>query len=104
MNGIDCDFSCDLINEYIFIVVYDNDINFLNQRNYKYRFCFVGVPFDDNIFEFIKRNKIEYLFIQKGGHVNLEELMKCNYLKVVFDNSTKKFLYRNRDNNILEII
>ena len=104
VNEINCDFSCNYIDTYFQIEIYDNSIEFLNKNNNKYLFCFVFVPFNDNILEFIIRNKIEYLFILKGGKVNLEELIKCDYLKFVFDDSKKKFLFRNKDNNILEIL
>ena len=59
-------------------------------------------PFDNDIFEFIKRNKVEYLFILGGGNVNFDDLKKCEELKFVFDKTTKSFLYRNKENNILE--
>ena len=71
-------------------------------KDAKYYYCFVELPFDNNIFEFIKRNKVEYLFILGGGNVNFDDLKKCEELKFVFDKTTKSFLYRNKENNILE--
>ena len=71
-------------------------------KNAKYLYFFVEVPLDDKILDFIKKNKIEYLFLRNGGNVNLDILKDCNNLKFVFDNCSKLFLYRN--NEILEKI
>ena len=71
-------------------------------KDAKYYFCFVEIDFDDKIFNFVKRNEIEYLFILNGGKINLNELKKCDKLKFVFDKITKKFLFRKDKNNILE--
>ena len=60
--------------------------------NYKY--LYVEELFDEKIFDFIKNNKIEHLFIKKGGNVNINNLIKCENLKFVFDNTTKIFLFR----------
>ena len=57
-----------------------------------------------DILEIIKRNKIENLFILNGENVDFNELKKCNDLKFVFDKNTKTFLFRNKENNILENI
>ena len=60
--------------------------------NYKY--LYVEKLFDEKIFDFIKNNKIEHLFIKKGGNVNVNNLIKCDNLKFVFDDTTKIFLFR----------
>lgn len=67
----------------------------------KYYFCFVRIPFNEKVMEIIKRNKIEYLFILKGGNVNFDELKKCDDLKFIFDKKTKEFLFRNEETKIL---
>jgi hypothetical protein len=71
-------------------------------KNAKYHYFFVEVPLDDKILDFIKKNKIEYLFLRNGGNVNVDILKDCNNLKFVFDNCSKLFLFRN--NEILEKI
>ena len=73
-------------------------------KDAKYYYCIVESPYDDKIFKFIKRNKIEYLFILNGGNVNFDELKECDELKFVFDNNTKNFLYRNKEDNNLKNI
>ena len=74
-------------------------------QSYKYYYCFIESNFNyKNILEIIKRNKIEYLFILNGENINFNELKKCNDLKFVFDKTTKTFLFRNKENNILENI
>jgi len=70
-------------------------------KDSKYYFCFVLVPFSEKIMDIIKRNKIEYLFILKGGDVNYDELKKCDDLKFIFDKNTKEFLFRNEETKIL---
>ena len=59
-----------------------------------YKFFYVDIPCDEKILEFIKKNKIDNLFIKKGGKVNFEELIKCENINFIFDNSTKSFYYR----------
>ena len=73
-------------------------------KDAKYYYCFVETPFEEKTLEFIKRNKIEYLFILNGGSVNFEELKKCKDLKFVFDKLEKNFYYLNKENNILDKI
>ena len=71
----------------------------------KYYYCFVESSYNYKyILELIKRHKIEYLFILNGDNVNFNELKKYNDLKFVFDKYTKTFLFRNKENNILETI
>ena len=70
----------------------------------KYYYCFVKSSFNENILEFIKKNKIEYLFILYPSKINLDELKKCNDLKFVFDKYNKIILFRNKNDNILETI
>ena len=70
-------------------------------KDSKYYFCFVQVPFNEEIMDIIKRNKIEYLFILNGGDVNLDELKKCDDLKFIFDKKKKEFLFRNEETKIL---
>ena len=60
----------------------------------KYIYFFVYELFNEQIFEFIKNNKIEYLFIQKGCDVNIKNFVNCESLKFVFDNSSKIFLFK----------
>ena len=43
---------------------------------------------------FIKKNKIENLFINGGGKVNIDDLIKLDHLKFIFDNTTKDFLFK----------
>ena len=75
----------------------------INQiKKAKYRFFFVEIFFNEEVFEFVKNNEIEYLLILNGGNINLNELMKCKHLKFVYDNNSKMFLYKNKD--ILEKI
>ena len=73
-------------------------------QNYKYYYCYVEVNFNEKILQFIKKNKIEYLFILNDMNVNFNELNQCDELKFVFDKNNKKFFFRNKKNNILEII
>ena len=68
----------------------------------KYLYLFVESPFNEQILDFVKRNKVEYLLIKGGGDVNIEELIKCRDLKFIYDNTSKKFFYRK--NNCLEKI
>ena len=75
-----------------------------NIPNAKYYFCFVETPYDEKVLDFVKRNKVEYLFILGGGNPNFDELKKCDDLKFVFDKTNKEFLFRNKENNILEKI
>jgi len=70
-------------------------------KDSKYYFCFVQVPFSENILDIIKKNKIEYLFILNGGDVNFDELKKCDDLKFIFDKQTKEFLFRDEETKIL---
>ena len=71
----------------------------------KYYYCFVESNFNfQYILESIKRHQIEYLFILNDEKVEFNELKKCNDLKFVFDKNTKTFLFRNKENNILEKI
>ena len=70
----------------------------------KYYYCFVKSSFNENILEFIIKNKIEYLFILYPSKINLDELKKCNDLKFVFDKYNKIILFRNKNDNILETI
>ena len=70
--------------------------------NIKYYYCYVEIRFNKDILDFIKRNKIEYLFILGESQVDLNEFEKCDELKFVYDNTSKIFLYRNKENNILE--
>ena len=103
VSEINCEYTCDFIDSYFKIGIYkDRDIDSI--KNIKYCFCFVEEIFDDKILEFVKKNKIEYLFIKNGGNIELDKLKECNDLKFVFDNLTKKFMFKNKDNNILEII
>ena len=37
-----------------------------------YKFFFVDEIFNEKIFEFVKKNKIEYLFIKKDGRNQLQ--------------------------------
>ena len=73
-------------------------------KDAKYYYCIVEKSFDKNIFDFVKKNKIEYLFILNGGNVNCEEFKECEELKFVFDKNTKTFLLRDLEKNILEKI
>ena len=59
-----------------------------------YKFFYVDEIFDEKIFEFVKNNKIECLFIKRGGKVNFNDLINCEGLKFVFDNSSKTFLFK----------
>ena len=70
-------------------------------KDSKYYFCFVQVPFSENILDIIKKNKIEYLFILNGGDVNFDELKKCDDLKFIFEKQTKEFLFRDEEIKIL---
>ena len=60
----------------------------------KYKYFFVNELVNEQIFEFIKNNKIEYLFIQKGSNIDINNFVNCENLKFVFDNSTKIFLFK----------
>ena len=73
-------------------------------NNAKYYYCIVETPFSQKVLEFVKRNKIEYLFILNDNYVNIDELKKIDELKFVFCKSSKIFLYRNKNNNMLESI
>ena len=73
-------------------------------KDAKYYYCIVENPFNDNVLDFVRRNKIEYLFILNGGIVNFDELKKCDELKFVFDKASKSFLFRNKENNVLDRI
>ena len=72
--------------------------------NGKYYYCYIKKYFNKEIFEFIKRNKIEYLFILNGGNVNFDDLEKCNDLKFIFDKNSKLMYSRNKETNILKKI
>ena len=69
-----------------------NKIENLSKANYK--FFYVDILFDKQIFDFVSKNKIECLFIKKGGNINLNNLFNCENLKFIFDNSSKTFLFR----------
>ena len=75
-----------------------------NIKTAKYYYCFVNIPFDDKMLEFVKNNKVEYLVILNGGNINIDELKKCDELKFIFDKVNKNFFYKNNVNNILEKI
>ena len=74
------------------IVNKHNKIEKIPKANYK--FFYVDILFDKEILDFVSKNKIECLFIKKGGDLNLNDLFNCENLKFVFDNSNKKFLFR----------
>ena len=82
-----------IVNEY-------NKIEKIKNANYHY--FYIETCFNNQIFEFIKKNKIEYLTIKSGGEAYLNLLVKFNHIKFIFDKSSKIFLYRN--NGILERI
>ena len=46
------------------------------------------------MFKFIQNINIEYLFIRKGGEIDKNQLIKCENLKFIFNNTTKSFLFR----------
>ena len=69
-----------------------NPIDKMPAANYK--FFFVDDIFNEKIFEFVKNNKIEYLFIKKGGEINFNSLINCEKLKFIFDYSSKTFLFK----------
>lgn len=74
------------------IVNKHNKIEKIPKANYK--FFYVDILFDKEILDFVSKNKIECLFIKKGGDLNLNDLFNCENLKFVFDNSNKNFLFR----------
>ena len=55
----------------------------------KYYYCVVEILFEENVLDFVKKNKVEYLFILGGGNPNFDELKKCDDLKFVFDKTNK---------------
>lgn len=81
-----------------------NKENLKTIDNTKYYYCYVEILFNKDIFDFIKTNKIENLFILGERQVDLNELEKCNELKFVYDKTSKIFLRRNKEKNILEKI
>ena len=68
----------------------------------KYYYCFIETPFDESALEFVKRNKVEYLFILHGGNINFDELKKCQDLKFVFDKYSKEFYFKNKESKCIE--
>ena len=92
-----------VLDSYFKLTISDNINKIINSSKYYYCFIESNINFN-NILEIIKRNKIEYLFILNGCNVNLNELKNCNDLKFVFDKTTKIFLFRNKEQNILEEI
>ena len=62
--------------------------------NAHYKFFYIDDIFDEKIFDFVKNNEIEFLFIKKGREVNLNNLVNCENLKFLFDNSSKTFLFK----------
>ena len=70
----------------------NNKIDTIPDANYK--FFYIDSFFDKKIFDFVKTNKIECLFIKKGGNVNLKDFFNCEKIQFVFDNLTKTFLFR----------
>ena len=82
--SLDSYFKCS-VNEY-------NKIDQIPNANYKY--FYVEQPFDKQILDFITKNKIENLFIKGGGNIDLNELIKCENIQFIFDNSSKKFCYK----------
>ena len=78
--------------DYYFKAIVNKPINQI--KDAKYKFLFVEIPFNGDILKYIKRNKIEYLFIKSGGEKFIEELSKCNHLKFILDKSSKIFLYK----------
>ena len=85
-----------------FKITIDNYETIDKIKQAKYYYFYVESTFDEKIMEFIKKNKIEYLFILHGGKYNIDDFKECNDLKFVYDNDSKCFLYRNKDNNNLE--
>ena len=64
-------------------------------KNANYHYFYVETNFNETIFDFIKKNKIEYLTIQNGGEAYLNHLVKFKHIKFIFDNLSKIFLFRN---------
>ena len=88
--------------DYCFKAIIDKNTKIESFKEDKYLYLFVEREFDEIINEFIKNKKIEYLFIKGGVNINLVELKKYEYLKFIFDNSSKTILFKK--NNILERI
>jgi hypothetical protein len=74
-----------IINKY-------NKINDIPKAKYKY--FYIEESIDEQIFKFIQNINIEYLFIRKGGEIDKNQLIKCENLKFIFNNTTKSFLFR----------
>ena len=70
----------------------NNTMDKIPEANYK--FFYVDSFFDNKIFDFVKTNNIECLFIKKGGNTNLKDFFNCEKIQFVFDNLTKTFLFR----------
>ena len=88
-----------------FKVKIDSFFNTIDKiKKAKYYYFYVESTFDGKIIEFIKKYKIENLFILHGGKYNIDDFKECNDLKFVYDNCNKCFLYRNKNNNIIEQI
>ena len=101
ISELNCEISYQFL-DYRFKTIIDKHTKIENLKEFKYIYWFVEREFDKEINEFIKNKNIEYLFIKGGGDINFDELIKCKYLKFIFDNSSKTMFYRK--NNILEKI
>ena len=77
-----------------------NDLEFLNAERYLY--CYVLCDFDNDILDFVKKIKPQFLLVE-NGNVNLNELKNIQELKFAFIKNNKEFLVKN-ENNILEKI
>ena len=73
----DCIYIC--LDYYFKAIV--NEYNTIERiKDAKYLYFIVETPFNKDILEFVKRNKIEYLFIKKGGDLFIDELFLFLYI------------------------